>query len=169
MTDLVPVHHNTALTPVNGLQNALMVTDDMRAELALQGDTQQLLEGLEYLKTIKRDLDTLIRATEDDIVRLMDDKKMTFDGIGVVEKKATIGRKWDSEGLMKHLVRSTLDPDGSGEITLSAVFELIESLTRALPLTASLGWRVTELEKLGVPADEFCTKSYGRTSLTITK
>lgn len=169
MTQLVPVHHNTALTPVNGLQNALMVTDEMRAELALQGDTEQLLQGLEYLKSIKRDLDTLIRATEDDIVRLMDDKKMVFDGIGVVEKKTAVTRKWDSEGLLKHLVRTSLDPEGTGEITLDAVFGLIENLKMVLPLTSSLGWRVTELTKLGIDTDEFSEKTFGRTGLTVTK
>lgn len=169
MTQLVPVHHNTALTPVNGPQNALMVTDEMRAELALQGDTEQLLQGLEYLKTIKRDLDTLIRATEDDIVRLMDDKKVVFDGIGVVEKKTAVTRKWDSEGLLKHLVRTSLDPEGTGEITLDSVFGLIENLKMVLPLTSSLGWRVTELTKLGINTDEFAEKTYGRTGLTVTK
>lgn len=169
MTDLVPVAANTALTPVNGLQNALLVTDDMRGALAEAGDTEQLLLGLEYLKTIKRDLDTLIRATEDDIVRLMEDKKQTFDGIGVVEKKTAVTRKWDSEGLMKHLVRTSLDPEGTGEITLDSVFHLIESLKMALPLTGSLGWRVTELAKMGIDTDQFCDKTFGRTSLTITK
>lgn len=169
MTQLVPVQQNTALTPVNGLQNALMVTDDMRAALAEAGDAHQLLLGLEYLRGIKRDLDTLIRATEDDIVRLMEDKKQTFDEVGVVEKKTAITRKWDSEGLMKHLVRTSLDPDGTGEITLDNVFALIENLKSALPLTGSLGWRVTELSKMGIDTDQFCDKTYGRTSLTITK
>lgn len=168
MTDLVRYNDNTALTPVNGLQNALLVTDEMRAELAKQGDTVQLLLGFQYLKDIKRDLDTLIRATEDDIVRLMDGKKQTFDEVGVVEKKTAITRKWDSEELLKHLVRTTLDPEGTGEITLENVFALIENLKSALPLTGSLGWRVTELAKIGVDPDNFCDKTYGRTSINIT-
>lgn len=169
MTELVPIEQTTALTPVTGLQQALMVTDEMRAELALRGDIEQLLQGLEYLKTIKRDLDTLIRATEDNVVDLMVGKKEVFDGIGVVEKKTAVTRKWDSEGLLKHLVRSSLDPDGTGEITLDSVFSLIENLKSVLPLTGSLGWRVTELTKLGIDTDDFCDKTFGRTGLTITK
>lgn len=169
MTELVPIEQTTALTPVTGLQQALMVTDEMRAELALRGDIEQLLQGLEYLKTIKRDLDTLIRATEDNVVDLMVGKKEVFDGIGVVEKKTAVARKWDSEGLLKHLVRSSLDPDGTGEITLDSVFSLIENLKSVLPLTGSLGWRVTELTKLGIDTDDFCDKTFGRTGLTITK
>lgn len=166
--ELVPITSAIEVATGNGLREALMVCDTGRAELATTGDYQQLLAGWQYLKRIKADIDVLMRATEDDITRLMPEKKMVIDGIGLIERRTTSTRKWDSENLMKDLCRSSLDPDNTGEITMSGVANLLANLKAALPLTGSLGWRVTALKELGIDPDYYGEATYGRQTITIT-
>lgn len=171
MTEIVPVPLNGSLEQhgQDGLRSAIMRSDSSRAELAIAGDYEQLLKGLMYLKDIKADVDTLIRATEDDITRLMPEKKMFIDDVGTVERRTTSTRKWESEELLKHITRATLDPQGTGEISISNVAMLIETLKSVLPFTASLGWRVTALKERGIDPSEYSESTYGRQTVQITK
>ena len=169
MTDLVPLTSTIETHTSDGLRTALLAADAGRQELAQQGDYQQLLAGYQYLKTIKADIDTLLRATEDDIVSLLPKKKQFVDGIGTVEKRTAATRKWQSEDLMRDLCRASLDPEGTGEISLTNVATMLENLKKVLPLTASLGWRVTALKELGIDPDTYGEATYNRTSIQITK
>lgn len=169
MTDLVPLTSTIETHTSDGLRTALLAADAGRQELAQQGDYQQLLAGYQYLKTIKADIDTLLRATEDDIVSLLPEKKQFVDGIGTVEKRTAATRKWQSEDLMRDLCRASLDPEGTGEISLSNVATMLDNLKKVLPLTASLGWRVTALKELGIDPDTYGEATYNRTSIQITK
>lgn len=169
MTDLVPLTSTIETHTSDGLRNALMTADTGRQQLAEQGDYPQLLAAYQYLKTIKADIDTLMRATEDDIVRLLPEKKQFVDGVGTVEKRTSATRKWQSEDLMRDLCRASLDPNGTGEISLTNVATMLENLKKVLPLTASLGWRVTALKELGINPDTYGEATYNRTSIQITK
>lgn len=171
MTDLVPVPLNSSLELQgrDGLRNAIMQADIGRTELANLGDYTQLLKGLMYLKDIKADLDTLIRACEDDITGLMPEKKMFIDDVGTVERRTTSTRKWQSDDLLRHITRSTLDPAGTGEVSINNVVTLIDTLKAVLPFTASLGWRVTALKELGIDVTEYSEATYGRQTVQITK
>jgi hypothetical protein len=171
MTEIVPVPLSNSLERQgeDGLRNAIMRSDSSRAELAKAGEYPQLLKGLLYLKDIKADLDTLIRATEDDITRLMPEKKMFIDDVGTVERRMSSTRKWESEDLLKHITRSTLDPEGTGEVSINNVVLLIDTLKAVLPFTASLGWRVTALKELGINVSEYSQATYGRQTVQITK
>ena len=171
MTEIVPVPLSSSLERQgeDGLRNAIMRSDSSRGELAAAGDYPQLLKGLLYLKDIKADLDTLIRATEDDITKLMPEKKMFIDDVGTVERRTSSTRKWESEDLLKHITRSTLDPEGTGEVSINNVVMLIDTLKAVLPFTASLGWRVTALKELGIDVAEYSEATYGRQTVQITK
>ena len=169
MTDIVPVSNSLELQSQDGLRNAIMQADTGRAGLALAGDYTQLLKGLLYLKDIKADLDTLIRACEDDITTLMPEKKMFIDDVGTVERRTSSTRKWQSDDLLRHITRSTLDPEGTGEVSINNVVMLIDTLKAVLPFTASLGWRVTALKELGIDVTEYSEATYGRQTVQITK
>lgn len=169
MTDIVPVSNSLELQSQDGLRNAIMQADTGRAGLALAGDYTQLLKGLLYLKDIKADLDTLIRACEDDITTLMPEKKMFIDDVGTVERRTSSTRKWQSDDLLRHITRSTLDPQGTGEVSINNVVTLIDTLKAVLPFTASLGWRVTALKELGIDVTEYSEATYGRQTVQITK
>lgn len=169
MTDIVPVSNSLELQSQDGLRNAIMQADTGRAGLALAGDYTQLLKGLLYLKDIKADLDTLIRACEDDITTLMPEKKMFIDDVGTVERRTSSTRKWQSDDLLRHITRSTLDPQGTGEVSINNVVTLIDTLKAVLPFTASLGWRVTALKELGIDVTEYSEATHGRQTVQITK
>jgi hypothetical protein len=169
MTDIVPVSNSLELQSQDGLRNAIMQADTGRAGLALAGDYTQLLKGLLYLKDIKADLDTLIRACEDDITTLMPEKKMFIDDVGTVERRTSSTRKWQSDDLLRHITRSTLDPEGTGEVSINNVVTLIDTLKAVLPFTASLGWRVTALKELGIDVSEYSEATHGRQTVQITK
>ena len=169
MTDIVPVSNSLELQSQDGLRNAIMQADTGRAELASAGDYTQLLKGLLYLKDIKADLDTLIRACEDDITSLMPEKKMFIDDVGTVERRTSSTRKWQSDDLLRHITRSTLDPQGTGEVSINNVVTLIDTLKAVLPFTASLGWRVTALKEIGIDVSEYSEATHGRQTVQITK
>ena len=150
------------------IRSALLLADKMREELVATGDWLQLCVAIEGLKKIKADLDTLIRSCEHDAANLLPEKKVSVDGFGVIEKRTSTSRKWESEDLLMTLCRSILDPEGTGEIQSSRVPELIRVLKSVMPLTASLGWRVTALKELGIDPDSFSELTFGRQSVQIT-
>jgi hypothetical protein len=154
---------------LEAFDQVLMRADEHRSELAMSGDWESLLHGLVAFKKFKANLDILIRAIEDDVAANLPEKKMAVEGIGLVERKSATTRRWDSEGLLQYMVRDVLDPERTGEVNYDRMWDLIEALKKALPFTASLGWRVTALKELGMPVDNFCEVNYGRQTITIAK
>lgn len=167
--EIVPVGDSVvALDTTASLQADLLRADDRRRELVAAGDWQTLTYGLVEFRKIKNDLDALVREVEENIASLLPEKKVALDGLGVIERRTASSRKWDSEGLLKDLVRATLDPEGTGEVHVQNVMNLIELLKKVLPLTGSLGWRVTPLREHGVAVDDYSETTYGRSTVQIT-
>jgi hypothetical protein len=169
--EIVPVEDSVvALDTTNSLRKDLLRADDRRAELVAAGDWQTLAWGLVEMKKIKADLDALVREVEENIAALLPDKKATVDGLGVLERRTSSSRKWDSEGLLRDLVRKYLDPEQTGELTVTweTVSGLIAMLQKALPLTGSLGWRVTPMREHGINPDDYSEVTYGRSTVQIT-
>ena len=150
-------------------QEAIMVADDMRAELVKEGDWQQLCRAVSGLQQIQRDLSILLRECEEDAARLMPDKTVEVPGLGFVQRRTASSRSWDSETLLMKICRQTLDPEGTGEIQPSRVVELIDVLKQIMPITKSLGWRMTALRQHGIDPDEYSDVRWGRKSIQITQ
>lgn len=164
----IPATPERQVPSVGSFREALLVADDMRAELVKERDWLQLCHAVEGLKVIKRDLDILLRQCEEDAATLMPEKKMTVDGFGVVERRTASNRKWESETLLMDICRQVLDPEGTGEINVSRVIDLIGVLKKVMPITGSLGWRVTALKDQGIDPDNYSDISFGRKSIQIT-
>jgi hypothetical protein len=173
MTQLEPIKLELDNKSVEAILQAfdkvLLLADQRRGELADANDWQNLAYGLDAFRAFKANLDTLIRAIEDNVAETMPGKKQAVDGLGLLEKRSATSRRWDSEGLLQYMVRDVLDPDRTGEVNYDRMWDLIEALKKALPFTASLGWRVTALKELGMPVDNFCETTYGRQTITIAK
>lgn len=150
-------------------QEALMIADDMRAELVREGDWEQLCRAVAGLKNIYRDIGILLRECEEDAARLMPEKTLSVDGLGYVERRTASSRKWESESLLMDVCRQVLDPEGTGEIQPSRVVELIGVLKKIMPITGSLGWRVTALREQGIDPDDYSDIRWGRKSIQITQ
>lgn len=167
--EIVPVGDSVvALDSTTSIQQDLLRADDRRRELVAAGDWTTLTYGLVELRKIKNDLDALVREVEENIASLLPEKKVVLENLGVIERRTASSRKWDSEGLLRDLVRSTLDPDSTGEIHVQNVLNLIDLLKKVLPLTGSLGWRVTPLREHGVAVDDYSETTYGRSTVQIT-
>jgi hypothetical protein len=109
-----------------------------------------------------------VQAIEADIYDLLPQKKLPVEGVGLIEKRRSSSKKWDSESLLNDIVNFSLD-NGTGEVTPTDVFNLIETLKKVLPLTASLGWRATALKDIGVDVDNYTEVTYGRPTVQITR
>jgi len=168
MTELARINEFMERSEGN-MRQALLRADTLRQELADRGDWAQLLNAIEGLRALKGDLDTLLRACEDDAARLLPEKKMVLDGFGVVEARTTSSRKWDSEPLLRDLCRQILDPEQTGEINASAIPDLLRVLKAVLPMTASLSWRVTALKEQGIDPEQYSEITYGRKTIQIIK
>lgn len=148
--------------------NALMQMDDYRADLYENGDYESLSHGLVNLVDFRNNLTALIQAIENNLYEVLPDKKNVIEGVGIIEKRRSNTKKWESERLLNDIVRRKLD-NGTGEVTPTDVFELIETLKKVLPLTQSLGWRATALREENFDTDEYCDVAWGRPTVTIQK
>lgn len=168
MTNLpVPVKRELAQMTSEGLQNDLLRADDLRKELVEAGDWQSLAWIVNEIRKVKADLDALVRECEENVAAMMPNKKESIDGLGVIERRTTSSRKWESPELLRHLVRSTLDPERTGEVKVEQIMRLIATLEEVLPLTSSLGWRVTPLREHGIDPDFYSETTYGRSNIQI--
>lgn len=148
--------------------NALMQMDDYRMTLHEAGDFESLSHGLANLVDFRNNLIALIQAIEANLYEVLPEKKNVIEGVGIVEKRRSNAKKWDSEKLLNDIVRTKLD-NGTGEVTPTDVFNLIETLKKVLPLTQSLGWRATALREENIDTDEYCDVAWGRPTVTIQK
>lgn len=164
----VPAGQQVATTATDGLRADLLRADERRAELYAAGDYVTLAFVVNEARKIKADLDAFLRECEENVAALMPNKKEVIDGLGVVEKRTTSSRKWESDVLLRTLVRRTLDPDQTGELKVENIKSLLSMLEQVLPLTASLGWRVTPLREYGINVDAYSEVTYGRSNIQIT-
>ena len=153
---------------IAAFQNALLLMDDYRQDLAEQGDWESLCYGLTNLIEFKQSLSALVEAIQHNIYELMPDKKTVIEGLGTFEKRRGNSKKWESERLLNDIVSNKLN-NGTGEITPTDVFNLIETLKKVMPLTPSMGWRVTELKNENIDTDDYCDVTWGRPTISVTK
>lgn len=148
--------------------NALIQMDDYRVDLYESGDYESLSHGLANLVDFRNNLTALIQAIENNLYEVLPEKKNVIEGVGIIEKRRSNSKKWESERLLNDIVRRKLD-NGTGEVTPTDVFELIETLKKVLPLTGSLGWRSNALKEENIDTDEYCDITWGRPTVTIQK
>lgn len=146
-------------------QSSLMELDNLRQALAEQNDWPSLAAGLANLTELKNQLTVVMQAIEHDIYYLMPEKKQMIDGIGTFEKRRSNSKKWESQKLLRDIVRAKLYNE-DGEVA-PGTMALIETLEKVLPLTASLGWRSTALKEEGFDPSEYSDVTWGRETISI--
>lgn len=155
--------------PLSDLRRIIADLDAQRADLAAAGDLDRLAAGLAAVRKITGDLRDLAAGIETDVAALMPDKQVEIPGVGVIERrKGTDRRKWQSEDLLRTLIRDELD-DGTGELPSPAetLDRVLGVVTACMPVTGSLGWRVTALRERGIDPDEWAECTPGRVSVQI--
>lgn len=86
-------------------QKALIHMDDFRQDLADTGNWEALAHGLTQLSEFKKNLSMLIESIELDINKLLPEKKVIMEGLGIIEKRTSTSKKWESERLLDNIVR----------------------------------------------------------------
>ena len=121
-------------------------------EIVTTGDVEELAATHLFLANARRELGDLCRQVEDRLVEVMPDDKLELPGLPVMERRHGYVRKhWDSEAIFNRLIAI-----GS-----------LDDIKACLPLTGSLGWRVSGLRAVDIDPDEFCERSQGRATVQI--
>ena len=180
-TDLVgtplPDHAaNAATNPslADLIDAAIDHADHQRATLAEEGDLEGLAHGLHAIREVQRKLSVLISQTDGDVSRLVLERKgpVTIEGLGSLETHRRSTRThWDSERLFGLLVdricdEGFVDPHtgemvGDPATARRIATGLRERLAAAVPLTASMGWRVGGLKAAGIDPNQFREQEHG--------
>lgn len=143
--------------------------DIVEAVTADGADITHSCEIYSSLVSLKRDVAMVNEHTETLIVERMENSIVSLPNGLVAERKVGGDRKaWDHKGLAvevaSRVYESSIDMD-TGEVLLSPT----EMMQKMLDYAAPSYWRVGELNKIGISADNFCEKSEGKVSLVISK
>lgn len=141
----------------NGLY-LLLDTLDQEMQVAVDdGDVEELADLHIKLSEAKRHLNEIARFVEEGLAEVMPDEIVELPGMPPLQRRFGASRKnWDSDSLFNTIRRDSEDWD-----------DFADKIRAAVPFTGSLGWRVTELKKLGIDPDEYCESKPGRVSVQI--
>lgn len=128
--------------------------------LAEAGDVVALGGGLERLRGLLQQFRDLERHIEDHVAKLMDSKELHEEGLHLERRQSSNRKAWETEDLLRHLVGDVLVNPETGE-------NVYRTLLDCLPLTRSLGWRVTGLRQHGIDPADWCEETPGRTSVRV--
>jgi hypothetical protein len=173
VTDLVYEPADTLPDIVEGWRGYVEALHTQAGELAAAGETGMLAFGLDRVRELRRVLGDLERAVEGHVAGLMDGKTETIDGLGTLERRKGTDRKaWQSDDLLRRVVHSMpwVDPETGEMLERDLLVDaVLEAISACVPITPSLGWRVTALKARGIDPDEWCESKPGRTSVQIHK
>ena len=167
---------DTAPSLADLIDAAIDHADRQRATLAEEGDLEGLAHGLHAIREVQRKLAVLISQTDGDVSRLVlarpKGETVTIEGLGSLETHRRSTRtRWDSERLFGLLVdricdEGFVDPHtgemvGDPATARRIATGLRERLAAAVPLTASMGWRVGGLKAAGIDPSQFREQEHG--------
>ena len=150
-------------SPVEALRVAIGAMVDDVAALVEAGDWETLIRGLEPLQQVLGDLRIVEQQVKRGIADTMPERRVTVEGVGTVERKAKVSRKnWDSDELLRKLIARAILDSETGELPSSPIVAadlILQELRAVMPITGSLGWRVTALRERGIDPDEWCEQT----------
>lgn len=151
------------------IDSAMLLIFDAAEKAFASGDKEAIAAALLLLDSAKRDLVEMYKKAEDLLLELMgDEPEYVYDGATLERKVGAPRKSWDHEALASIVADRIIDLATSmddGEVTKSPKEIAIEMLRYAAPSY----WRVTELKKIGVNADQHCEVGEPKTSIAIRK
>lgn len=156
----VPATTGAAPAGVDALRVAIAGMMDEAAALVEAGDWESLVRGLEPLQQVLGDLRMLEHQVKRGIADTMPERRVSVEGVGTVERKAKVTRRnWDSDELLRKIIAGAILDETTGELPSSPVVAadlILRELRAVMPITGSLGWRVTALRERGIDPDDWC-------------
>lgn len=143
--------------------------DYLNSEAVESLSLNEVLDILVSLNKAKRDLSAIYEMFARKVASRMDEENVmetTINGVEI-QKKVSYGRKsWDNQRLIEdtydRICQSAVDMD-TGEVVLSsreAALKLLEYFNPSY-------WRVKELSKLGINADQYCEVGEDKVNIAI--
>lgn len=157
------------LTPA-GFRTLMLGLDDfVNSDMVENMDIEQGLELLVTLNLAKRDLASIYENLATKMTNRMEEQNISEVSLGSADlkKKTAAPRKtWDNVGLIEEtydrICQSATDMD-TGEVMLSPK----ELTLKLLDYFNPSYWRVKELSKLGINADNYCEVGEEKTNIAI--
>lgn len=154
------------MTPEELAENALAALGAFATvEPSDVGEYARLL--LTYAEVL-RAARTIEDAMHHNLARLMgDEKKVTVEGLGVLERRRSASRKWDHESLLG-VVRQRAITDRKVQLDTGEIESPDEAFMRVLRDAAAFSyWRIGKLKSMDIDPDEYCKTSWGSTRVVI--
>lgn len=141
---------------------ALLILSVEAAVPAEGAGAEELARAYVDLKQVADAVAIVCREVETRLVNAMQTRHLTIENLGTFEKLPATSRKaWDHPLLAEKIVQKALDKRLVDRDT-GEVEDPVQVATKALLSTAGISyWRVGEVKKLGINADEYCEKEYG--------
>lgn len=154
------------------LNQALMDSDDLLREYAESNPPiEEIAESLVELHTIKNEFGYLYSTYSERVLEILQKSNvedMDVRGAKIEVRSAADRKKWNHEELAhavsKRLIDMSVDID-TGEVLLSPD----EIANKMLDFVQPSYWRVKELAKVGINADNFCEVGDYKTNIIIRK
>ncbi len=161
----------TPVDVVDAIRAAIAAADETRARLEALGDWKGLAVGLDQVRALKRDLALLESTVTRSLAEVMPSRQEEVPGLGVIERQRAKSRRWpDPQGVLMAVVRSELDPDGTGELPgdpVEVMARIVDAVAECAPLTPSMNWRLGALRRRGIDPDAWAETTESHWSVRI--
>lgn len=156
---------------VAAIRAAIAAADESRSRLHALGDWRGLAVGLDQVRSLKRDLALLESTVTASLAEVMPSRQEEVPGLGVIERQRAKTRRWpDPQGVLMAVVRSELDPDGTGELPgdpVEVMSRIVAAVAECAPLTPSMNWRLGALRRRGIDPDTWAETTESHWSVRI--
>lgn len=161
--------NNENLQPFVELRKALMAIGDKALNNLNENDEQLWFDTLVLLHAIKSDIGNIFSQYSNLIANKIETDEATASNGQKIEKKSAFDRKgWKHEDLASEVLRRlndlSVDMD-TGEVVMSSN----EVAMKLLDYVQPSYWRIKELSKLGINADQYCEVGELKTSIIVRK
>lgn len=135
----------------------------------MEQDISVLVGHIVAMNNLKKDISSVYESFSQKVIEKMNRENISeFDSPNAsIQKKTAYGRKsWDHKSLMEatydRISQSSVDMD-TGEVVLSSREVALKMLEYFNPSY----WRVKELSKIGINADQYCEVGEEKTNIAI--
>jgi hypothetical protein len=158
-----------AIKPLTDFRKTIMDLDAHLRSIAQSGNEQDILDALVLAHAIKTEIGYVFSDYQGAITEHIPSSECQASNGQVIEKKMGNDRKaWQHDRLADEVLRRlnemSVDMD-TGEVVMTSK----EIAMKLFDYVAPSYWRVKELSKLGINADQYCDVGELKTSIIIRK
>jgi len=160
---------SSLISPLTDFRKQMIALDSHLKAIVASDDIQSLVDALVLLHKIKAEIGLIYGDYSTQIIDKLPDIPTASSNGQAVEKKIGSDRKaWNHEDLTREVLRRlgqmSVDLD-TGEVIMTSE----EIAMKLLDYVQPSYWRVKELSKIGINADQYCEVSEAKTNIIVHK